>query len=197
MLISYLRVAAILTVAALLSACAQPARTSAMVVNVSAQTILPEDSGLTNAVAVGAITGGEATNPIWTSQIGNPEFRQALSLSLQQHTMLAQGDAPMTLQAQLLQVDQPLVGFDMTVTATVAYKITNATGEQVFDETVTVPHTATFSDAFLGAERLRLANEGAIRANIKRFLETLATQAKDDPARFGAPLVSELRLNLG
>ena len=196
MLIPSFRIAVILTVAALLSACAQPARTSAMVVNVSAQTILPEDSGLTNAVAVGTVTGGEATNPIWTSQVGNPEFHQALSLSLQQHTMLAQGDAPMTLQAQLLQIDQPLIGFDMTVTATVAYKITNATGEQVFNESVTVPYTATFSDAFVGAERLRLANEGAIRVNIKRFLETLATQAKDDPARFGAPLVSGLRLNL-
>lgn len=197
MLLSAMRIAAVLTVTALLGACAQPARTSAMVADVTGQTVLPEGSPLANAVAMGDVTGGEATNPAWTSEVGNPEFRQALTLSLQQHTILAETDAPMTLVATLVNMDQPLVGFDMTVTSSVAYKITNTAGEEVFNETISVPYTASFSDAFVGAERLRLANEGAIKANIKRFIETLIARSKDNPAEFGAPLTSGLKLNLG
>ena len=44
----------------------------------------------------------------------------------------------------------------------------------VFDQVVDVPYTANFSDAFYGVERLRLANEGAIRVNIGAFLQRIA-----------------------
>jgi hypothetical protein len=36
------------------------------------------------------------------------------------------------------------------------------------------PCTANFSDAFLAAQRLQLANEGAIRENIGQFMALLA-----------------------
>jgi hypothetical protein len=112
--------------------------------------------------------------------------------------MLSSGDARLKLNAELLELDQPLFGASFTVTASVHYTLTNmSTGEVVFDRKVTTPYTASFSDAFYGAKRLRLANEGAIRENIQRLMENLVTEAKKDPEKFGDKpelMISQLSL---
>ena len=62
----------------------------------------------------------------------------------------------------------------MTVTASVNYIVSErATGKEVFNRTVAVPYTAKFGDALMGVERLKLANEGAIRTNISQLIEEL------------------------
>ena len=168
-----------------------------MVASVQPATVVDEASPLRTAVQISGITGGKATDPLWTSQVSNENFRQALELSLKQHTILGGGDAPLALQAILVSLDQPVIGFDMTVTSTVTYQITNAAGQSVFDETVATPYTANFSDAFAGVERLRLANEGSIKKNIRTFIQKLVAASRSDPARFGPALTSALRLKLG
>ena len=45
--------------------------------------------------------------------------------------------------------------------------------KQVWEETVSADYTATVGDAFLAVERLRLANEGSIRENLKALIERL------------------------
>jgi hypothetical protein len=60
------------------------------------------------------------------------------------------------------------------VTPTVDYTIVDAAGATVLSERVVSPFTAQFSDSFLAVERLRLANEGAIRENIRQFLALLS-----------------------
>lgn len=46
--------------------------------------------------------------------------------------------------------------------------------EVIFQGNVSTTHTATMGEAFAGAKRLRLANEGAARANIKEGLRRLS-----------------------
>ena len=76
--------------------------------------------------------------------------------------------------AHLQSVDQPLVGFNMTVTASIRYMVTErATGKEIFSRVVSVPYTASFGDSLMGVERLRLANEGAIRSNISQLIDEL------------------------
>ena len=71
-------------------------------------------------------------------------------------------------------MDQPLIGFDMTVTSHIAYSLVrNATQEAVLQETIVAPYTATVGDAFLGVKRLQLANEGSVRENVRQFLDKL------------------------
>lgn len=135
------------------------------------------------------------TDPLWTSEVSNSAFRQALELTLKQHTLLAESDGPLDLTATLAAMDQPFGGFNMTVSSTVVYRISDASGERIFDEIVTVPYTANFSDAFMGVERLRLANEGAIKANIARFMELLTQQAAKSPENFGGLLLSGMSLS--
>ena len=48
-------------------------------------------------------------------------------------------------------------------------------GKLVWEDQTNRPFTATVGDAFAGTVRLKLANEGAIRENIKAGLERIAT----------------------
>jgi hypothetical protein len=36
------------------------------------------ESPYKNAIYLGEVSGGESTNPLWVSEVGNPEFRDAL-----------------------------------------------------------------------------------------------------------------------
>jgi len=54
------------------------------------------------------------------------------------------------------------------------YKLTRSCDDQVvYDDIITASYMATLGDAFDGAYRMRLANEGSIRANIAAFLRHL------------------------
>lgn len=127
-------------------------------------------------IGLGTVTGGEDTNPLWTSEVGNEEFKQALRDSLQIRDLYADADGSRyLLDAHLLNVDQPLIGFDATVTSPVKYRVTErATKRPVLEELVVSAYTATMSDAWYGVERLRLANEGSIRDNIAEFIKRLS-----------------------
>lgn len=191
------RIGAIITFCGLAAGCAQESRSQAMVADVQAGAILAETSTLRNAVGVDAVSGGTETDPAWTSQVSTGAFRQALELSLKQHTMLGGQGAPLNLTATIKDIDQPLIGVSMTVTATVQYTITDAAGQTTFDETIATPYTAAFGDALLGAKRLQLANEGAVKANIKRFIDRVIADEQANPGKYGAPALSSLRLRLG
>jgi hypothetical protein len=72
----------------------------------------------------------------------------------------------------------------LEVTANVNYSVIdhNST-EPYFQATVVTPYTANFSSSFLAVERLRLANEGAIRTNIEKFLNELKTYGEEHPQK--------------
>lgn len=164
-----------LGVVALLSGCATPARVENMVVSGTPSQRIAETQ-LRNNIAIRDVTGGKETNPMWKSNVGTNEFSQALEGSLRSVGLLAAnrqaGSHELTVHLQ--DVDQPLFGIDMTVTTKVNYMLSErATNKEIFNRTVAVPYTATFSDAALGVERLKLANEGAIRSNITKLIEEL------------------------
>lgn len=170
-------VVATIAVAGLIAGCATPARTDQMVISASqvAQTTVP--AALKGNIAIRDVTGGSDTNPLWMSSVGSAEFERALEESLRAAGMLQPNRQAgrYFLTAHLQKLDKPFLGFDMTVTATVDYVLTErATGKDVFRRVLETPYTAKVSDAFIGAERLKLANEGAMRANISRLIEDLS-----------------------
>jgi len=112
------------------------------------------------------------------SKVSNDNFRTALVQSLRLHAMLAEDHPRYVLTAELQALDQPLVGVSMTVFSRVHYRLVSTADQSVkLDQAIETPYTAAFGEAFLGSERLRVANEGSIRANIealiKRIIETL------------------------
>ena len=113
---------------------------------------------------------------MWTSQVSSDAFRRALELSLRAAGLTDPVTAANAyhLTADILQVSQPLLGIDMTVTTHVRYSLLDAgSRKEIFSKVITASHTARFSEAFSGAERLRLANEGAAKANIQLLTEEL------------------------
>jgi hypothetical protein len=172
-----------------LAACASGARTGAMTAPVAPDQIVADNAPIKNAIAVGDVAGGGETNPLWKSEVSNANFKTALEDSMTLSVLKGNAGAPYTLNAKLVSLHQPFAGFDLTVTSTVEYSLL-ATGKPtpVMSETVVAPYTAKLSESFLGVERLRLANEGAMRENIKEIIARLIKAGQPGgPLSGGAP----------
>lgn len=170
----YIPITLLAILALTLTGCATPARISGMVA--SYDTIQdPANAYLRDSIRIGQVTGGQDTNPMWTSQVDAVSFRAALEHSLQQAGLHNNTElANHYLNAQLIELDQPLFGAALTVKATVRYQLIHAPSDQViYERLIERAHTTRFSEAFMGVERLKLANEGAIRVNIEGLISDL------------------------
>lgn len=174
---SFLKLGLVSTMLALLGACAQPVTPSAMVPDVAGISVGPT-SAYRGAISVGQVSGGHPTSSLGVSQVSDADLRDALVRTLMDaglgqtggHT----GGGRFQLDAVLQRLEQPFAGFAMTVSATIAYRLTEvATGRMVYDNTITTPATATLDDAIDGNVRLKIANERAVRANLRQLVEAL------------------------
>jgi hypothetical protein len=169
----FLAATLLLPLALFVAGCATPADPAAMVPqNANVRKTHPQ------SVSV-AVSGGRSTNPMWTSQVSDESFKTALESSLTKYRsfsrVLGGAGGEYRLDVALLKLKQPLAGFNMTVTAEIAWTLTAVrSGQVVWRETTNTPYTATMGDAFAGVKRLGLANEGAIRESIKRGLERIS-----------------------
>ncbi len=155
-----------------ISGCATPANHQAMSVMPTAS--IQQNTKLRGSVMLGNVGGGKETNPLWTSQVDSQGFRKALESSLAAYGYLATSPdkATHTVEADLNALSQPFAGLDMNVSSTVTYRVKSSAGVRQYP--VTASAVATFSDAALGYERLRIANERSIQENIKQFLVELS-----------------------
>ena len=139
-------------------------------------------------------SGGKETNPAWVSQISSESFKEALVESINKSgafsTIVIADHADYMLDVDIVDLAQPWWGgIDMTVTMTAEWKLTSMKDKVVvFQENITKPYKAAFGDALLAVERLRMANEGAARENIREGLKklselTLAAESKVDSAK--------------
>ena len=162
-------------VVVLLVGCATPATQQSM--SVSVQDIPAKlNASLKGQMAVRNVAGGQETNPMWTSKVDAQGFRGALdkSIAVAGYKASDASTAKYSIDANLQDLDQPFGGFTMDVVSTVLYTVTR--DERQIQFPVTATGTATTSDAFIGMERLRIANERSIKENIKQFLQKLGDQ---------------------
>jgi len=130
-------------------------------------------------ISVKMVYGGKESDPIFTgSKIDNTSFMGALLISLTNSNLFSKinpSESPdYYLSAMILSQDQPFAGLDMTVTLFVRYIISGKDETQIWQKDILSQYTAAFGDAFVGATRLNKANEGAVRENIRLFLEELS-----------------------
>jgi hypothetical protein len=158
-----------------LAACASAADPNAMALTAPAATDKPFPVPLQHAMCVRTVTGGEDTNPLWVSKVGDAGFKTALTSSLTSANLEAAADTDChyPIDVNLLGLSQPALGFDMTVTSHVNYKVYDPAGQPFLLETLDTPYTAKFGDALVGVQRLKLANEGSIRESITKFFDKL------------------------
>ena len=176
---SLFRVIIIIASVFILNACASGARMNAMIVSATPDTMINEQNTLYQAVEIVEVSGGQKTNPLWTSEVGDVEFEQALLNTLKAHAMFSIDEAKYKLTAELVEVKQPLFGLSLTVKSTVKYELMDVKSQKIiFDEVINNEYTAAFGDSFMAVKRLQLANEGAIRENISSFITDLITRSK-------------------
>lgn len=156
---------------AMLGGCASPATHQAMTVQPQPGAVL--NPKLKGAIRIDKIAGGKDTNPLWTSQVDNDTFSKALENSLAIAGYLVPGNtkAPYALSADLKELNQPLFGLTFDVKSSVLYRLTGPDMGKEFP--VNATGSASPSDAFVGVERLRIANERSILENIKALLKEL------------------------
>lgn len=159
----------------LLQACASAARTDRMV---------PENIRLVSTaqavmLTVESVGGGSATNPMFSAQVGDDEFRQALSQSLQAAGLSNPSASALntfTVDASLMGLSEPMIGFSFTVESDVYYRVTRSSDNaDILAESIKASGTARTSEAFVGTERLRIAKEYSIKENIRAFIERIAS----------------------
>lgn len=158
-----------------LGGCATSATSQAMTVKPG--TTAPVNPKLKGAVAVGDVAGGKDTNPMWTSQVDNAGFKKALQDSLAISGYLAPdaSKARYSVSANLVSLEQPLFGLTFEVKSDVNYQVSGPGGAKAIP--VKATGAAGVSDAFVGVERLRIANERSVLENIKSFIDQLAKLA--------------------
>jgi hypothetical protein len=125
-----------------------------------------------NAVVVRSVTGGQVMNPLTVMGVTNEPFKAALESSLAANGYLSRSGTPkFYIDAEIVNLDEPVIGLDLDVTADVTYKVSGASAPATYPIKTTA--RATFSDSPIAADRVRIANERAMQQNIKQLLQAL------------------------
>jgi hypothetical protein len=137
---------------------------------------------LKGQIAVAAVKGGQATNRWWGSKVSAVALQQALEESFYavgMKPLSPQPPARFELQAELVQLDQPLIpAVGVSVDVAVRYTLVDkaADGRVIYQRRIANTDEARLSEAILSpSDRLRIANERALRANIDLLLRDLVT----------------------
>ncbi|MEL6317765.1 MAG: hypothetical protein AAFR16_09040 [Pseudomonadota bacterium] len=179
------RFAAALLLTGALGACASNVRTTALVPEATAQSLAPEDSPLHRNISIGRVDGGAETKTLGLTQVSASELQEALQNAMLLASMLGGTDSALTVDATLEKLEQPQLAVNLEVISTIFYRVRSIrTGAIVYQERIVTPHTTQFTESIIRSERQRLANEGAIKENIRVFLEKLNAAAKAEPYKF-------------
>ena len=141
------------------------------------ESLIPEQVGnkfliysgpLYQTVSVGEVGGGNETNPLVHSDIGNAALKEAITRSLKINNYLSSSKetSKYALNVFLVEIDLPQSGYTTTITTFVKYKLVDIKSKRVvFVESV--------DDIFIGPTRLKIVQENAMKKNIALFLEKL------------------------
>ncbi|MDQ6685177.1 MAG: hypothetical protein M3Z16_08620 [Pseudomonadota bacterium] len=121
---------------------------------------------------VGVLTaGGVATGGGGNADITSDDLKAAIEASIKSTQVFREVVEGKTgqylLEVNLVNMTRPSFGFSFTVEVELAWTLTRSSdGKVVLRKSIPSTYTAGAGDAFAGAVRLRMAVEGAARANI-------------------------------
>lgn len=169
-----------LLAATLLAGCGTPAEPDGMrlaeIERMQLRGWLPES--LRGQVVLGTVEGGVPTARYWGSRLGNEALRVALDELLRGTGLMSlQPDGGRyELRLKVLGQAQPWISvLDANVTVYVEYRLVErASGQLVYQRQMRLHHVTPWSDAMLDPnERIRLANEGALRHSFSELMREL------------------------
>jgi hypothetical protein len=155
-----------------LTACASPATREGM--------SLDTPAGKTYPYGVSVRTqGGTDPDPLSGVTVSDEDLKAAIESSIIQSKLfrsVVQGrTGDYELAVSITQLSKPGFGTSFTVDLDAGWALTRVSDKSVvMRKAVKSSHTATMSDAVVGAVRMRLAVEGAVRDNIAQGLKAIA-----------------------
>lgn len=163
-------------VVALLAGCATPADRAAMTPTLS---LAAKQHPYSVSVAT---SGGAATDAMGSSNVSDADLKAALESAITSSKAfreIVQGrSGQYELVVRMISLNKPVFGLTFTVDMETGWTLTKLGDQQpVMQRVIRSSHTATTSDAFAGVTRLRLAVEGAVRANIQQGLTAVSALA--------------------
>jgi hypothetical protein len=123
--------------------------------------------------------GGMETSAAGAPMISNEALRQAVVDAIngtKTFSSVVNGkNGDYLLNVNIFNLAQPMFGMAFTVKMEMGWTLKRVdTGAVVWQEMIKSEHTATVSDAFVGATRLKMATEGAARNNVAAGLGKLS-----------------------
>lgn len=136
-----------------------------------------------NAITSGPVSGGKDVAILSIPYISNADFQEALVRTLTDAKLASANNGRFRLDATL-QLDQPFIAINTTVTAKIAYRLTEvATGAVVYERHLATEGTVTYFEEPSGPDRMRYANWRAVRANLRLLVGDLYALPEPPPAR--------------
>jgi hypothetical protein len=125
------------------------------------------------------VVGGRETHPLWTSQISDSAFTEALNSAIVRSGVFAavakDEKADYFLDVTILHYDQPVIGIDFDVNMVTQWELSKAGQyKRIWMDTVSTTCRAKLCEALWTNERLRKANEGVVRTNIQEAIKRLS-----------------------
>jgi len=151
--------------------------------------MVPKDFEVVNmhlrTVSLNESTGGIDPRPLWTSDISNAAFTEALSRALAESGVFqtvikgggvdAEGGADYILDVAILHYDRPWHGANITIGMETTWQLTDArTLTPVWINTFKTTHRTPWGKSVFDGERIEQAHEAAVRTNIKEGIRRLS-----------------------
>jgi hypothetical protein len=155
----------------LLTACAPSLTSFEMMPKASVFDQIGSKPALNRNINIGTATVTPGIGGV--APISDEEFKSALVLAMRQAGWY--GDkGKYQLDAHLLELDQPIIGFSFTVHSKIEFTLKQrANGKTVYHDILSLPCTVQFAEAFDGQMRLRKATACAVGENITHLLKVL------------------------
>ena len=126
-----------------------------------------------DVITAGPVSGGKDVSILSIPYISNADFQESLVRTLANAKLASASNGRFRLDATL-QLDQPFIAVNTTVTAKIAYRLTEvATGSVVYERFLATAGTVTYFEEPSGPERMRYANWRAVRANLRLLVGDL------------------------
>ncbi|GEM_PF-4932137 len=151
------------------------------------------DTGLQKSIKLGdvQVAGAEGVLfPISDYPVKQAQYQEALQSALANASLMAANpaEAKYLLDANLVSLESPFKLFTLSVTVNseARYRLRRASDNFIiWEETLKLPYTAKFSEAFNATTRVRLALANAIRENITHLIRVLSSKTEAELVQKG------------
>lgn len=123
--------------------------------------------------------GGAETGAMDSSNVSNADLKAAIEASIAKSqlfkTIVPGNGGDYELTVAITQISKPVMGFSFTVDMETAWSLTKVSDRSVaMRKVIRSTHTTGATESFVGAKRLQMAVEGAVRNNIAQGLSAIS-----------------------